>query len=56
MEFAGPYNQSGLFNGHASRLQHMVVVGGQMQVVDDNPPPNHSPTKGSVNFNLPGID
>ena len=43
MEFHGPFNESGLFNGNVDRWARVVLVGGQVQVVEANPPPNQDP-------------
>ena len=38
LEFHGPLNESGRFNGNPDRWARVVLVGGQVQVVHTDPP------------------
>ena len=43
LEFSGPLNETGLFNGNLDRWARVVLVGGQVRVVESDPPVEEVP-------------
>ena len=48
LEFHGPLNESGHFNGNPDRWARVVLVGGQVQVVHTDPPNQDAHVEQSV--------
>ena len=48
LEFHGPLNESGRFNGNPDRWARVILVGGQVQVVHTDPPNQDAHVEQSV--------
>ena len=43
LEFSGPLNETGLFNGNLDRWARVVLIGGRVSVVESDPPVEEDP-------------